>query len=192
MIYKYYKSILYFLILLLFSGCGVYESSLTVSIRSNDVYSVKSRVESGEDVNALSLDLINGHYWKTTPLISASITGNVEIIRVLLEAGADVNGIDEWGNSALMAAAEFEHDDAARLLIGYGADVDAIKKDMTTALAISARKGNLEIVRILIDAGANVNIGHGDETVLSLAARSGNLSVVETLVESGAEVNRWH
>ena len=190
MIYKYYESLLYVVILLFFSGCGVYESSpLMVSIRSDDAYSVKSLIESGEDVNALSPDLINQQYWKLTPLIRASITGNIEIIRMLIEAGADVNGKDEWSDTALMATAEFGQASAARLLIESGADIDATKPDLTTTLMIASRRGNLEITKILIDAGADVNIGLGGDTALSLAAWNGYISTVETLVKNGAEVN---
>lgn len=190
MCHKYYRSFLVVCVCLLLAACGVYESSpLIVSIRSNDAYSVKSLIKSGEDVNALSLDLIGRHYWELTPLIRASIAGNIEIIEMLLEAGADVNGKDEWGDTALMATAEFGHANAARLLIESEADVDATKPGRTTALMIAARRGNLEITKILIDAGADVNIGLGGDTALSLAAWKGNVKIVETLLENGAIVH---
>ena len=189
MTHTFYRFLLFISIILFMDGCGVYESSpLIVSIRSDDSVAVESFIDAGEDVNALSLDLIEKQYWKLTPLIRASISGNVEIMKMLIEASADVNGKDEWGHTALMATAEYGHVEAAKLLIKSGANVDATKPDQTTALMIAARNGNFKIAEIVLDGGVDVNRGGGGETALSLAVWQGNASVVELLVKNGAEV----
>ncbi len=173
------------------SGCGTYESSpLIVSIRSEDVYAVRSMIDSGEDVNALSLDLIEGQYWKMTPLIRASVLGNIEIMTMLLEAGADVNGKDEVGDTPLMAAAEFGHINGAKLLIESGANIDSTKPDQTTALMIAVRNGDAKMTNLLVEAGADLNIGFGTGyTALSMAAWDGYTSIAEILIENGAKVD---
>ena len=187
-----FKLLTYLTITLLVVSCGIYESSpLIVSIRSEDAYSVRSLIDSGEDVNAMSQDLIGNQYWKLTPLIRASISGNLEIMQMLINAGADVNGIDEWGDTPLMAAAAFGHVEAAKLLISSGANLDAKKPDETTALMIAARRGNYEVLKTLITAGADPNIGLGTgDTALSLAAGAGNVVMVKLLLANGASVDR--
>ena len=56
----------------------------------------------------------------------AARTGKTDAIRVLVEAGGNVNAKETWGGTtALMWAVSEGHADAARLLIGAGADVNA-------------------------------------------------------------------
>ena len=194
MVHTYCKFLSLSVVFLFLNGCvGIYESSpLIVSIRSNDIASVESLIVSGEDVNALSLDFIEGQSWKLTPLIRASITGNVDVIKLLLEAGADVNAKDEWGDTALMATAGYGNVEAAKLLIRSGADVNATKPDLTTALMIAARQGELEIVEVLLGANADVNIGFGiGDTALSLAAWECEIAIMEALIKKGAYVNHY-
>ena len=172
-------------------GCAVSgPSPLIVSIRSEDVIAIKSLIDEGEDVNALSRDLIGNRYWRITPLVKASITGNLEIMELLIEAGADVNGKDEWGHTPLMAAVAFDHIKAARLLLESGADIDATKPDKTTALMIAAREGNLVITELLLLKGADPNIGLGSgSTALSLADWHGDEAIRKVLIEYGAKAD---
>lgn len=180
---RYYQIVLLFVALLQMGGCATYESSpLIVSVRSEDVADVKKLINAGADVNLLSYDFINGQAWKITPLIRAALTGNTEIVGVLLKAGADVNRTDEWGDTALMGAAESNSPEVAQILIDAGADINATKPDLTTALMIAARKGYLDVVILLLDAGANADVGAGSgATALSLATQNGHTRVVEAL-----------
>ena len=87
---------------------------------------------------------------------------NLEIVRLLIELGAEIN------------------------------DEDRILYDDETPLAIAASKGNLEMVKLLVDAGAIVNIPLKDPeywTPLMCAVSSENLYVVKFLIEAGADVN---
>jgi ankyrin repeat protein len=56
-----------------------------------------------------------------TPLIVASLIGNEEIIKILLDAGAEVNAKDKGGYTALVWATENGHADIAGLLKQFGA-----------------------------------------------------------------------
>lgn len=173
------------------SACAVSgPSPLIISIRSGDVTTVKSMIDAGEDVNELSRDLIGYQHWRITPLIGASVSGNLEIMELLIEAGADVDKKDEWGDTPLMAAVAFDHIRAARLLLENGADIDATKPDQTTALMIAARQGNSEITEFLLRQGANSNIGFGTGwTALSLADWHGNEATRKALIEYGAKAD---
>ena len=105
-------------------------------------------------------------------------TGNVEAATLLLDAGADVNAIELWGQqSALMWAAAQKQPAMIKLLIARGADVDArgavrnwerkvIKeprpKDMNqggfTPLLYAAREGCIECARELVAGGADLDL----------------------------------
>src|SRR5687767_12324387 len=64
----------------------------------------------------------------STPLHCAAWKGHLDVVEVLLTAGADVNAVNQnehWGTTPLHAAAHANQDGIARLLIEHGADVNA-------------------------------------------------------------------
>jgi ankyrin repeat protein len=122
----------------------------------------------------------------------AARTGATGALRVLAEAGANVNAKESWGGTtALMWAVSEGHTDAAKLLVAAGADVNArsnyvaaangrgfegrtpvagradpkseeFASGWLTPLMLAAREGEPELARVLVDAGADVNAVAGD------------------------------
>ena len=90
----------------------------------------------------------------TPPLVLAIVKGYDAIVRLLLNAGADVNQPDrDTGKTALHAAVAFERDDFAGELVLRCADVNAAYgQSKTTALLIACRKGNRDLARLLLEA----------------------------------------
>ena len=107
----------------------------------------------------------------------ASKNGHTEAAKVLLEAGADVH---MWNDEALRWAARNGHTEVVRLLLDAGADVHARDNE---ALRWAARNGHTETVRLLLDAGADVHAWN--DYALRLAARNGHTEVVQVLREAG-------
>jgi len=97
-----------------------------------------------------------------TALISALTGGslknngiNIDVVKALLEAGADVNEqIESEGLSPLMLAAAFGQAEVVKLLLDKGADVNAKARNGETALMAARRKGHQDIVNLLIEPGA--------------------------------------
>lgn len=86
-----------------------------------------------------------------TPLSEAAASGMTDCCRVLLEAGADIDAIDECGNTALMYAVQCSLS-TVQLLISNGADVEVINFIGQTAKdpgnQLSTRASEVNFVRI--------------------------------------------
>ncbi|TEA14029.1 Ankyrin-3 [Colletotrichum sidae] len=126
-----------------------------------------------------------------TALTAAAYDGTLEIVRLLLDKGADVNCEDGW---ALQAAAAEGHYDVVKELLDRGADVNALTENANfpqgTALQAACESGKVEIVTLLIERGANPDLGAGEDGCpLMAAATRGEQAIVELLVNAKAEVN---
>lgn len=90
-------------------------------------------------------------------LAMASMKGYTEIVKLLVENGADVNKKSDNGLTALMHASIGGYLEIVELLIKNGADINA--KDILgeTALMASSKKGYGNIMDMLIKNGADVN-----------------------------------
>ena len=126
----------------------------------------------------------------STPLMYATLYGDAESMRLLLEAGADPNIRNEAGATALMWAVDDL--DKTRLLIRSGADVNARSDDGRTPLLIAtARPGSYDVVKLLLDHQANssqtVSSYKGPLTPLRLAAEAGEPAMLRLLLEREAD-----
>jgi len=117
--------------------------------------------------------------------------GNVEVAKVLITAGANVNAADQYKQSLVMNAASAGRIEILRLLIAAGADVSAPNTYKITPLSAAAEQGQLEVVRLLLAAKAKVNSRdpYGG-TALSVAVLRGYKDVVKALIDAGADVQR--
>lgn len=90
-----------------------------------------------------------------TPLMEASMNGDKEKVKELLEDGEDPNVMNEVGDSALLVAIVNEQIDIIPLLLEYGADPNLQDESGWTPLMSAVMTENLEIGKLLLDAGAD-------------------------------------
>ena len=102
--------------------------SLIEWTKEGDLEEVCKCIQQGADVNTNAEN--NG--WKA--LSWASFKGCTEIVKLLLENGADMEAKDNYGETALMLAARWGYVKAVKVLLEYGADVDSKSKYGFTAL----------------------------------------------------------
>lgn len=102
-----------------------------------------------------------------TALHVAVETGNIEIVRMLLDAGARVNAKSKAKQTPLLMIDDDATPELVRLLIERGASVNVQDDEGETALMKAAEEDKLEIVKILLEAGADVHLKDKEgETVL--------------------------
>ena len=112
-------------------------------------------------------------------------SGDLGRARTLLDAGADINALDEHGQTALMNAAYRGDVELTQLLIQRGAELDHAAKYRLTALMLAVINGRTEVVRLLVKAGADRTIagskGSFACTPLQYAQNSGQDEIARIL-----------
>jgi len=144
------------------------------------IYSLE-KFTSEEDLLLLGLAGVTDIYGRTALMW----TPNIEISRMLIDSGVDVNVKDKNGNTALIWNIVSGGIDIIRLLIDSGAEVNMQDKVGRTPLMWAVREKEYDIVKLLIDSGADFNIrDHAGETVLTLAKDD---DIIDLLKKAGAK-----
>ena len=128
-----------------------------------------------------------------SPLAYAIAHGSPGSVRVLIEAGANIQADVMAGHSPLHLAA-IRHDAAARpiiaALVAAGVDPDILDGQGFTPLSLAALHDCTHAAEALLDGGAEINLPcWNGETALTLAAGYASLPMVELLISRGANVN---
>lgn len=90
-----------------------------------------------------------------TVLHFLAIEGFTDGVRFLAVRGADVNAVNEFGDTALVDIASLGLTEIADVLLSHGANPDARSESRDNPLHAAARAGHAELVRQLLKAGAN-------------------------------------
>lgn len=125
-----------------------------------------------------------------TPLHIAVHRNYVDLVRFLLDSGANVDATDAWFKTPLHHVAS-DSSQIANALIAAGANVNAVAMSGRTPIWEASGAGYVSVVRVLIENGAIVNMGDNEGmTPVCAAAAWGHEDVVRFLISSGADVNK--
>ena len=152
-------------------------------LASNDE-GVRKALSEGADINA-RLDNKRGR----SALIAVAEKGDKELIKLLLEAGADIEFATKRGRRALHRSI-YGNVDAMRVLLEAGADVNAPDKRGNRTLNLASYENFPAMVELLIGAGADVNVqNERNNTPLHHAAEKGSIDAIHILIAAGANLN---
>jgi ankyrin repeat protein len=163
------------------------DSELMDAIRLKDTQQIKEAITKGAhaDAHINSIEQSN-----VTPLMlaAASLDSSVEIGKILIQKGADVNAKDLLGWTPLIYAAYHGQTEFAALLIEKGADLNARSNVGWTPLMYAAFSGRAEVGKLLIAKGAVVNLASRDgKTALSIAESRGRSDFADLLRKLNAK-----
>ena len=118
----------------------------------------------------------------------AAFYNRIEIIKLLLNACADLNKQHNAGYTALILATEHNHIEIVKLLLNAGADLNKQNNDGDTALILATYYNKIEIVKLLLNVGADIdkqnNLGY---TALIFAAYRNNREMVKLILDYYAD-----
>jgi len=132
----------------------------------------------------------HSHEFKESALTLACYKGQLEMVKFLLEAGADQEHKTEEMHTALMEASMDGHVEVARLLLDSGAQVTMPADSFESPLTLAACGGHVELAMLLLERGANIEeVNDEGYTPLMEAAREGHEEMVALLLSQGADIN---
>ena len=175
------------------------------AVRIGSLIDVKNLIKQGADIN----DLPSSCY---TALILAIEKENLEMVKYLVENGADVNNEDHKSplasakknkcrdieeylkektdiNVQLRFAGKTDNLLELEILISKGADIKSKDANGFTILELAATYGNLNVVKYLVEHGVDINAEDADAGILIYASQDGNLDMVKYLSDNGADIN---
>jgi ankyrin repeat protein len=162
------------------------EKNIHVYSLKNQVGKVKNYLKHGGDVDSL------GEY-DSTPLHCACREGNIEIVKLLIKYGADVNCQNRYSTiypifDVLASTTITDSLPIIQLLIEEGADIKVVDSFGNTLLHYAIEKEMIELVKLSISLGCDIDFTerHDKDTPLHYAYLQKNEEIIDYLIKHGA------
>ena len=172
------------LLALTLASSAAWAATVADAVRANDRAALQRLIAQKADVNAPDGDGTTALHW-------AARNGDLQIVKLLMSAGARATVANRFGVTPLQLAAENGNRAITEVLLKAGADANDKNREGETVLMMAARSGDVPTVKLLLASGAMVDARESwrDQTALMLAASENQAAIVQALVEAGAAVN---
>jgi ankyrin repeat protein/L-ascorbate metabolism protein UlaG (beta-lactamase superfamily) len=125
-----------------------------------------------------------------SPLNYAVCEGKLEMVSLMIDAGADIHRGDREGSQPLINAAAFGHLEIVKHLIGKGAEIDRLDDNGATALSFALARHQNEISLYLLNNGADPNLAQmTDLPGIFFPVINGEQEIIALMLEKGVDVN---
>ena len=160
------------------------QKQLWEATKANDSAKVSILVREGVDLN------FGDEKENRTPLMIAAANGNLELMKLFLEKGAEVDAVDKNGTTAIYYAILRNKPAAVKFLIEKNTDINHKSTTDLTPLMGAARMKRAEIIPILLKAGAKINEQNQSKiTALHFAVASGDKETVKAILKGKPDIN---
>ena len=167
-------------------------NALVDAVYTNDLVIIRKLLKKrGNDIDVNTVNIFSDG---GSPIFIASEKGNVNLVKVLIQAGGDVDQAKTTtGCTPVYIASQEGNVDLVKVLVEAACDVNqATTSNGESPLFIAAQYGNVDLVKVLIKAGSNVNQLRTTDgcSPLFIASEKGNVDVLKVLIEAGGTVNQ--
>ena len=154
------------------TGC----TALHFAVFNSDIKSIKILLQHGATATHKDNGLDNAlHY-------AGVRSKSLEVFRILLATGIDIETRDIWSSTALACSAAYNNTVAITALLDFGAQIDVRDAEGDTPLLEAAVKCRSESVQILLERGANYTLmNRYGNTILHQAAQGGDLQTINVI-----------
>lgn len=123
--------------------------------------------------------------------VSNHATDAQEKIKILLQAGVDINEQNALGETALHLACVDQSKEMVSFLLQQGANINAVNNRRMSALGMAIYTERLDLIELLIEAGADVNMAtNKGVSALHLACEKGDKRLIDWLLQKGADPHK--
>ena len=131
------------------------------------------------------------HCSGVTALGCASLMGHEVIVKQLIENGANINLLTDFGSTPLIMACNGGNIRIVRYLVEHGADVNTSNNNNHTCLMFASVMGYHHIVQYLLEEGADPEpVCNRGQTALHKSAAQGHFAITNMLIETGLEMTK--
>jgi len=131
----------------------------------------------------------NNLFFMVSEQIQDDSVDDTDFLRMILDSGANVDTLDENGNSVLFYASELGLANTVKILLDSGADVNKKNNSGETALQVAVAYNKPEIVTILLRNRADMNAkNNSGETALQVAVAYNKPEIVTILQSHEADM----
>lgn len=158
------------------------------------LFSAKTRddvitlLDNGADINEVGFLC-----WEGTPLNHACSKNRIEVVRILLERGADYNKCSAHGFYPIHTAARYGYLEILKILVQFGENPNKVSSACpypgVTPLFLAVISGWIDIVDYLLSINCDMYFKQYDISVLDLACIEGNIDCIQRLINKGFDVN---
>ncbi|WP_413558811.1 ankyrin repeat domain-containing protein [Bdellovibrio sp. HCB209] len=156
----------------------------------NKSIELQKNAEVQKTIKAASFDPGRGDADGMTPLMTASMHGNLPAMKLLLQKKANLEQKNKFGDTALALAVSNDQESAAKLLIASGAKVDiAVLSENKDNLLITAAKSNEKTTRLILAKNKSIinQTNALGNTALIESIMAGYTNIAKSLIQSGAD-----